>query len=73
MKEGGRSMRWRLWVCFCFCCVCCVPVGGRRHCRGFDGLLGLCGFCLVFLGGAQPRFFSLMKMLVVGVNMVGLW
>uniref|UniRef100_A0A2N9GX71 Uncharacterized protein n=1 Tax=Fagus sylvatica TaxID=28930 RepID=A0A2N9GX71_FAGSY len=28
--------------------------GGRRHCRGFDGLLGLRGFCLVFLDGAQP-------------------
>ena len=75
MKEGGRSMRWRLWVCFCFCfyCVCRVPAGGRRHCRGFDGLLGLRGFCLVFLDGAQSLFFSLMKILVVGVNMVALW
>uniref|UniRef100_A0A2N9GP73 Uncharacterized protein n=1 Tax=Fagus sylvatica TaxID=28930 RepID=A0A2N9GP73_FAGSY len=50
-----------------------IGVSGRRRCRGFDGLLGLRGFCRVFLGGAQPQFLSLMKLLVVGVKMVGLW
>uniref|UniRef100_A0A2N9HX22 Uncharacterized protein n=1 Tax=Fagus sylvatica TaxID=28930 RepID=A0A2N9HX22_FAGSY len=34
--------------------VMTMEVCGRRHCRGFDGLLGLRGFCLVFLDGAQP-------------------
>jgi hypothetical protein len=36
-------------------------------------VVGLRGFCRVFLGGAQPQFLSLMKLLVVRVKMVGLW